>query len=148
MPARRPTGPPRPAVAAASPDAPSGALASGPLSLMRDILIPHVLLAVSLHRTHGYLIQEYLRELGFVDLEISTLYRTLRHLEESGLLASSWQPGPAGPARRVYALTNAGGTWLESWAGALAVYRGVIDRFFGLYGPPLARPVTASQPPA
>ena len=32
----------------------------------RDILIPYVLLAVSLGRAaHGYLIEEYLRSLGF-----------------------------------------------------------------------------------
>jgi poly-beta-hydroxybutyrate-responsive repressor len=83
------------------------------------MLIPYVLLAVSLQRAHGYLIEEY---------------RTLRQLEKDGLLYSSWEPGPAGPARRVYSLTAAGRTWLDSWAGVLEAYRGMIDRFFGLYG--------------
>jgi PadR family transcriptional regulator, regulatory protein PadR len=99
-----------------------------------DMLIPYVLLAVSLQRAHGYLIEEYLRGLGFLSLEMSTLYRTLRQLEKNGLLYSSWEPGPAGPARRVYSLTDAGRTWLDSWAGVLEAYRGMIDRFFGLYG--------------
>lgn len=77
---------------------------------MRDILIPHVRLAVSLQRVHGSLINEHLCWLGFVDLEIRTLYRTLRHLEQTGLLISAWAVG-------------------------LTAYRGLIDRFFGLYGP-------------
>jgi poly-beta-hydroxybutyrate-responsive repressor len=100
------------------------------------MLIPYVLLAVSLQRAHGYLIEEYLRSLGFLSLELSTLYRTLRQLEKDGLLASRWQPGPAGPARRVYSLTAAGRAWLEAWAEVLDAYRGLIDRFFGLYTPP------------
>src|ERR1041384_374368 len=85
----------------------------------RDILIPYVLLAVSLQRAHGYLIEEYLRSVGFLSLELSTLYRTLRQLEKDGLLCSSWEPGPTGPARRVYSLTDVGRTWLDQWAGAL-----------------------------
>src|ERR1043166_4413385 len=74
----------------------------------RDILIPYVLLAVSLQRAHGYLIEEYLRSVGFFGLEMSTLYRTLRQLEKNGLLNSTWEAGPAGPARRVYVLTDIG----------------------------------------
>ncbi len=103
------------------------------------MLIPYVLVAVSLQRAHGYLIEEYLKSLGFFGIEMSTLYRTLRQLEKDGLLLSAWEPGPTGPARRVYTMTEAGRTWLDSWAGALELYRGMIDRFFGLY--------TAARPP-
>ena len=100
----------------------------------RDILIPYVLLAVSLQRAHGYLIEEYLRSVGFLSLEMSTLYRTLRQLEKDGLLHSSWEPGPTGPARRVYSLTEVGRGWLDQWANTLDVYRRMLDQFFGLYG--------------
>ena len=101
----------------------------------RDMLIPYVLLAVSLQRAHGYLIQESLKNVGFFGVELSTLYRTLRQLEKEGLLLSSWEPGPTGPARRVYSLTDAGAAWLQSWSFALEAYRAMIDRFFGLYTP-------------
>jgi PadR family transcriptional regulator PadR len=100
----------------------------------RDILIPYVLLAVSMQRAHGYLIEEYLRSVGFFGLEMSTLYRTLRQLEKDGLLHSSWEPGPAGPARRVYSLTDIGHAWLGQWADTLDAYRRMLDQFFGLYG--------------
>src|SRR5579859_4238854 len=99
----------------------------------RDVLVPYVLLALSLQAGHGYWIEEYLRSLGLFGVEMSTLYRTLRQLERDGLLHSTWEPGPAGPARRVYALTQPGQLWLDSWARALEGYRSLLDRFFGLY---------------
>jgi poly-beta-hydroxybutyrate-responsive repressor len=97
------------------------------------MLIPYVLLAVSMQRAHGYLIEEYLRQIGFLTLEMSTLYRTLRQLEKDGLLESSWEHGEAGPARRVYSLTDLGRAWLDQWASALDLYRQMLDQFFGLY---------------
>src|SRR3979490_2787624 len=89
---------PSSADAEAPPAAPSGPDAPPTGWSPRDILIPYVLLAVSLQRAHGYLIEEYLRGAGFFSLEMSTLYRTLRQLEKDGLLQSSWEPGPTGPA--------------------------------------------------
>ncbi len=100
----------------------------------RDILAPFVLLAVSLERAHGYVIEDYLRALGLFGITMSTLYRTLRQMERDGFLESTWEPGPTGPARRVYTITDAGNAWLESSAAMLSAYRETIDRFFGLYG--------------
>lgn len=99
----------------------------------RDMLIPYVLLSVSLQRAHGYLIEEYLRNSGFFRVDASTLYRTLRTMEKDGLLTSDWEPGPTGPARRVYSLTDAGRAWLDAWSATLEAYRGMIDNFFALY---------------
>jgi PadR family transcriptional regulator PadR len=106
----------------------------------RDILAPFVLLAVSLQRAHGYVIEDYLRALGLFGITMSTLYRTLRQMEKDGFLESTWEPGPTGPARRVYTITDAGHTWLDSSATMLNVYRETIDRFFGLYGAGRAQP--------
>jgi PadR family transcriptional regulator, regulatory protein PadR len=129
VPRRRPTPASSPAdqPAPASPHPPAG-------WSPRDILIPYVLLAVSLQRAHGYLIEEYLRSVGFFSLEMSTLYRTLRQLEKDGLLRSAWEAGPTGPARRVYSLTDVGIAWLDQWASTLDAYRRMLDQFFGLYG--------------
>jgi PadR family transcriptional regulator, regulatory protein PadR len=142
MPRRRPApdppGPPAGRASAAGPADPTDPTPPGarpPTGWSpRDILIPYVLLAVSLQRAHGYLIEEYLRGVGFFSLEMSTLYRTLRQLEKDGLLDSSWEPGPTGPARRVYSLTDVGRLWLDQWADTLGVYRRMLDQFFGLYG--------------
>lgn len=99
----------------------------------RDFLIPYVLLALSVQRAHGYFIEQYLRGLGLANVEMSTLYRTLRQLERDGLVSSTWEPGPDGPARRIYSLTDAGRWWLDAGATMLESYRTLIDRFFGSY---------------
>lgn len=103
----------------------------------RDILAPFVLLAVSMQRGHGYVIEDYLRTLGLYGITMSTLYRTLRQMERDGFLDSTWEPGPTGPARRVYTLTDAGRLWLDASAAMLTAYRDTIDRFFGLYQAPM-----------
>lgn len=100
----------------------------------RDILAPFVLLAVSMQRAHGYAIEDYLRALGLFGITMSTLYRTLRQMEKDGFLESTWEPGPTGPARRVYTITDAGHAWLESSAAMLDTYRQTIGRFLDLYG--------------
>jgi len=100
----------------------------------RDILAPFVLLAVSMQRAHGYVIEDYLRALGLFGITMSTLYRTLRQMEQDGYLVSAWEPGPTGPARRVYTITDAGQAWLDSSAAMLRAYSETIDRFLGLYG--------------
>lgn len=109
----------------------------------RDMLIPYVLLAISLQRAHGYLIEEYLKNLGFFRIDMSTLYRTLRQLEKDGLLLSDWEAGETGPARRVYSLTDAGRAWLDAWVTTLDAYRDMIDTFFSLYSGGLAKEKTA-----
>ena len=100
----------------------------------RDFLAPFVLLAVSMQRAHGYVIEDYLRALGLFGITMSTLYRTLRQMEKDGFLESTWEPGPTGPARRVYSITDAGHVWLDSSATLLDAYRQTIDRFLDLYG--------------
>jgi PadR family transcriptional regulator, regulatory protein PadR len=112
----------------------------------RDIVAPFVLLSVSLQRAHGYVIEDYLRALGLFGITMSTLYRTLRQMEKDGYVESTWEPGPTGPARRVYTITDAGHTWLDSSATMLNAYRETIDRFFGLYGNGRAHPDGTSKP--
>jgi PadR family transcriptional regulator PadR len=114
----------------------------------RDILAPFVLLAVSLQRAHGYVIEDYLRTLGLFGITMSTLYRTLRQMEREGFVESTWEPGPTGPARRVYTITDAGHTWLDSSASMLDAYRQTIDRFFGLYDAGRTQPESTPDQPS
>ena len=79
---------------------------------------PIVLLIVSRLRTaHGYQIA---REAGplsvtHAGLDSAAIYRTLRRLELSGCLTSSWDTDSGGPARRVYTLTSLGHRHLAEW---------------------------------
>lgn len=101
----------------------------------RDLLVPYVLLAISAEKAHGYYIEQYLRRMGLAQVEMTRIYRTLRQLEQQGLVTSAWEAGPDGPARRVYTLTETGKTWLRGGAAMLEGYRAAIDAFFGRYQP-------------
>ncbi len=82
---------------------------------------------------HGYALREELRRrsAGAFDPLPGTLYPLLRRLESSGLLASTWQPGPR-RQRRVYRLTADGGRelalrlreWVEFVGAVTAVIGG------------------------
>ncbi len=54
----------------------------------------------------------------FWSAEQSQIYRTLQSLEKRGCVASSTEPSPKGPARRVYRRTTAGEGALLEWLEA------------------------------
>jgi len=63
----------------------------------------------------------------------SGVYRTLRKMETMGLVASSWEPGEKGPARRVYTLTDSGMRCLDTWAVTLRSHVDAIENFLKEY---------------
>jgi PadR family transcriptional regulator PadR len=84
---------------------------------------------------HGYALGERLKEFGFSDSEISvsTLYRTLRGMEEAGWVSSDWAAGGPGPQRREYAITDAGRLALDEWAAVLTRRRERIAHVLDAY---------------
>jgi poly-beta-hydroxybutyrate-responsive repressor len=70
---------------------------------------------------------------GLAAFDPTTVYRTLRRLEDEGLIISGWEMSESGPAKRVYSITKAGEKLLQTWASALKQYQDVLDRFFKLY---------------
>jgi PadR family transcriptional regulator PadR len=70
------------------------------------------LLLLAEHPQHGYELQPQIVELMGTSYNGAGMYRSLRKLEEQGLVTSSWEPTP-GPARRIYCLTQAGRAELE-----------------------------------
>ena len=70
---------------------------------------------------HGYAIAREIERRSSEALKLGegSLYPALRTLEADGLVSSSWEIQPSGPARKVYALTDAGQAALakrtESW---------------------------------
>ena len=47
------------------------------------------------------------------------MYRTLRTMEEEGLVDSGWEASPSGPLRRRYRITPEGHAWQAGWAEAV-----------------------------
>ena len=72
---------------------------------------------------HGYGISQALEETGLNPIRGAQLYPALVKLEADGVVVASWEPGDAGPARKVYALTDAGREQLlgleTEWQGFL-----------------------------
>jgi len=66
---------------------------------------------------YGYELLERARRIALTDAEIDVgaVYRTLRTLEAAGCVRSYWEPGPGGPDRRIYELTDAGRQHLRDW---------------------------------
>ncbi len=80
-----------------------------------------VLLSGDNSESHGYSLAEKLQSFGFTEeeLNISTLYRTLRHMEQNEWVRSHWESGGQGPQRRVYSITAQGRDALGEWVQVL-----------------------------
>ena len=101
--------------------------------LPKNFMTPWVLLVLKQWNLHGYLIQQQLNQMGFTDIDHATLYRELRRLEKEGFVASVWETGNSGPARRVYSITDAGERMLRGWTDVASGYQRMITGFFDLY---------------
>jgi PadR family transcriptional regulator, regulatory protein PadR len=104
-----------------------------PGSLPRNFLRPCILLLLRESPAHGYDLLERSRAFGFTGTDPGGLYRTLRGLEDDGLVRSSWEPSPQGPDRRIYEITRAGAERLHDSAKALRSTAEVLERFVSRY---------------
>ena len=87
-------------------------------------------LAASDKPLHGYIIVQLAAQspmFGGKKPDPTGVYRTLKQMEENGLVTSEWDMPSAGPAKRSFALTDAGRTALRRWIDSLACYIDVID---------------------
>jgi PadR family transcriptional regulator PadR len=90
---------------------------------LRRFLEPCLLLVLHKHDAHGYELAEAVKVFGFAErnpVDASLIYRTLRWLEENGMVISRWDTeSSAGPARRVYHLADSGDRYLAAWMADL-----------------------------
>jgi poly-beta-hydroxybutyrate-responsive repressor len=101
--------------------------------LPKNFLASWLLLLLRNWSAHGYQLIQTLMVMGLGAVDPATVYRTLRQLENEGLISSVWDPQDSGAARRMYTLTAAGEEYLELWAHQLEQYQNVLNRFFDLY---------------
>ena len=102
---------------------------------IRRFVEPCLLLLLHRDDTHGYDMLEHLEEfgLGHETLDSSVVYRSLREMEERGLVISTWDTEGEGPPRRVYQLTPDGDQYLALWISGLRKTREALDRFLQAY---------------
>lgn len=92
---------------------------------------PSILYLLAEKPRHGYELMATLPEFGFVSgpADPGAIYRTLRHMEEAGLVRSAWDTSGAGPAKRQYTITASGREHLRLWSDALRQRRNSLDAF-------------------
>lgn len=98
-------------------------------------LEPCLLLLLHCEEIHGYELLDSLNPFGFEQnpVDLSTVYRLLRNLEDKGLVVSHWDTGNAGPARRMYRLTAEGDRYLAWWVEDLRETDRVLHSFLDTY---------------
>jgi len=105
----------------------------------RSWYIPVILLLLRQWNSYGYELIEKLAAFGLQAMNPGTLYRTLRHMEQDGMVSSTWDISVAGPARRIYSITQVGETYLKCWIESLGQYQKMMNTFFDLYTSPGVR---------
>jgi PadR family transcriptional regulator, regulatory protein PadR len=94
---------------------------------------PTLLLLLARRPTHGYELIERLPELsGEGRVDVGNLYRSLRSLEDEGLVASEWSADLPGPTKRTYTLTAEGHDVLATWLQAVEQLRDDLTEFLDL----------------
>jgi PadR family transcriptional regulator PadR len=96
---------------------------------------PCLLLLLHCNEAHGYELLEGLKPFGFGQnpVDLSTVYRMLRGLEEQGFVISHWDTDSGGPARRLYRITNEGDRYLAWWVDDLRETDRVLHHFLDTY---------------
>ena len=101
---------------------------------VRSFLQPQLMLLLLKKPAHGYEMMDLLaQDAETPEADPGLLYRTLRQLEEDGLVRSAWDTEGRGPARRVYELTDEGLEYLHAWAVNIRKTRQRLDRFLADY---------------
>lgn len=93
-------------------------------------LQPAVLAALYDAPMHGFSLIKTLTEGSLIlggELDPTGLYRTLKRMEQAGLLASYYEEGSPTQTRRVYQITQQGRECLTTWGSTLAAYRNCLD---------------------
>ena len=102
---------------------------------IQRFLEPCLLLLLHCNEAHGYELLEGLKEFGFEQnpVDLSTVYRMLRGLEEVDFVTSRWDTVHVGPARRVYLITEEGDLHLARWIDELRETDRVLHHFLETY---------------
>jgi PadR family transcriptional regulator PadR len=100
----------------------------------RNWLTPVLLASLREWNSYGYQLIKQTTAFGYKTTNPGTFYRTLRRMEEQGMVKSFWETdGKEGPARRMYSITDIGEAYLEFWVKGLEQYQQMLDAFFRLY---------------
>ena len=106
-----------------------------PSGKMTRFVEPCLLFFLSQHTSYGYELMAKLDGFGFpkANPDPAMVYRTLRYLEKEGFVLSKWNTKEAGPAKRIYELTQKGLGLLHLWAESIVTRKLVLEKFLKQY---------------
>jgi len=110
---------------------------------------PFMLVLLAEGPAHGYALVSQLEEMGVAtaaQVDYGQVYRTLRDLEQAGMVSSEWSNETAGPQRREYELTDAGQAALDEWAAVMRERGRLMAEFDARYLLAAARPRPRRSP--
>lgn len=98
-------------------------------------LEPCLLLLLFEQPTHGYNLIEKLEGFGFDSKtqDAGAVYRALRKLEKENMVKSQWEAGEAGPAKRLYEVTDEGKILLEEWGQSIQFTKSRLENYLKKY---------------
>lgn len=99
-------------------------------SFLDKFVQPALLVLLTRGDNHGFQMIADLEQSGMVSgdsLDPAGLYRTLKRMENSGLVSSHWDTDSTAKPRRVYSITEEGRHCLETWHTTLKEYRNNLD---------------------
>jgi len=103
-------------------------------SRFHKFMLPIILLLIKKKPSYGYELVENFSLLGVpFPPDTSLLYKTLRGMEEDGLVESEWDTEGSGPAKRIYHLTLDGEDVLRGSTIMMKKIRDTTDNFLKLY---------------
>ncbi|WP_119730825.1 PadR family transcriptional regulator [Thermomonospora amylolytica] len=83
---------------------------------LRGVLDLCVLAVLFRRESYGYELAQSLDAAGLGPIRGGTLYPVLLRLQRTGMVTAQWREGEAGPARKYYRITDAGGELLRRTA--------------------------------
>lgn len=99
-------------------------------SNLDKLLQPSILSLLEKQELHGYLIIKELEDKNLLyeeEADKTGIYRTLKVLENRGLVKSEWDVDGSGAAKKVYWITEEGKNCLINWIYTLENYKKTID---------------------
>jgi PadR family transcriptional regulator PadR len=98
---------------------------------LRGVLDLCVLALLARGESYGYELAQLLERAGLGAIQGGTLYPVLLRLQRTGRVATRWQEGEGGPARKYYRITEAGRDGLDrdatDWLAFAATVAKLLD---------------------
>jgi PadR family transcriptional regulator, regulatory protein PadR len=96
--------------------------------LLRGALDMCLLALLSEQPAHGYELVQRVGQAGFPSVSYGTIYPLLTRMRRLDLVTQQIQDSPHGPARKVYAVTDAGRERLADWTAQWNEFVHVVGR--------------------